>query len=51
MKTPFGLAATLLLAAAPAVAQDTDARNLASTCAIWTGSYHICDIDTRFIPG
>jgi cytochrome c553 len=38
MKTPFGLATALLLAAAPAIAQDTEARNLASTCAICHGT-------------
>jgi cytochrome c553 len=38
MKTPSVLAAALLLAAAPAVAQESDARNLASTCAICHGT-------------
>jgi cytochrome c553 len=38
MKTSFALAAATLLAAAPALAQDADARNLASTCAICHGT-------------
>jgi cytochrome c553 len=37
MKTPLVIAAALFLAA-PAAAQDVDARNLASTCAICHGS-------------
>jgi len=37
MKTPFALAAALLLAA-PAVAQDSGARNLAAGCAICHGT-------------
>ena len=38
MKTPFAIAAALLLAAAPAVAQDSSARNLAAACAICHGT-------------
>ena len=37
MKTPLVIAAALLVAA-PAAAQDLDARNLASTCAICHGT-------------
>lgn len=37
MKTPLAMAAALLLAA-PAAAQDLDARNLASACAICHGT-------------
>jgi cytochrome c553 len=38
MKTPLVLAAASLLAAAPALGQDADARNLAATCAICHGT-------------
>ena len=38
MRVPYIAAAAALLCAAPAVAQDTDARNLAAACAICHGT-------------